>query len=171
MEKKSSSFFAFAIKVIIIISCSMYCSSGNAQSIAGKWKMTAATETVTDEASGKTHDLTAQVGDIPKMIEQIIEFHNDGTYLTSNTLIGDKKSMQSSGTYIISGKQIKMQQTKTNVPVIDSKFSSGPMNNKLPNTMTIVSQTGNILVLDYGAETTDKGRTFIMDIQDTFTKQ
>ncbi len=56
--------------------------------------MTAAKETVTDKAPGKTQDLTAQTGDITKMIEQIIEFHGDGTYFTSNTLIGAKNSIK-----------------------------------------------------------------------------
>jgi hypothetical protein len=169
--KKKSSFFAVKALIILAFGISGFaCYKGNAQSITGKWKMTAAKETVTDKASGKTQDLSAQMGDITKMIEQIIEFHADKTYFTSNTMVGAKSGIRANGTYIVSGNQLKLQPGKSNVPVSNTKYSN-PVSNKLPNTMVIVSQTGSTLILHYSAETTDNGKTFTVDITDTFTKQ
>ena len=168
MKQRSPRFIAFAIKAFIISGSLMYCYTGNAQSIVGKWKMTAAKETVTDP-SGHKQDLTAQMGDITKMIEQIIEFHADKTYFTSNTMVGAKSGLQTTGTYSVSGNQLKLQPGKNNLS--NAKYPSNPMSSKLPDNMTIVSQTGSSLVLHYSAETTDNGKSFTVDITDTFTKQ
>ncbi len=133
--------------------------------------MTSAKETVTDKASGKTQDLTAQLGDFTKMIEQTIEFNSDNTYVMSNKVVGNKTSFTGKGAYSISGKQLKLKLDKTNAPAfVDKKYSSNSMM-KLPDALTIQSQTGNTLVLQYGVETTDDGKTFVMNIEDTFTKQ
>ena len=149
----------------------IYGFSVNAQSIVGKWKMTAAKETVTDKATGKTQDLTAQMGDFTKMIEQIIEFHSDNTYILSSKMVDSKTGFTGSGTYNISGKQLQLKLNKTNAPaLVDKKYSPESMT-KLPDTMTIQSQAGNTLVLHYGVETTDNGKIFTMNIEDTFTKQ
>ena len=109
MKKKLSPLEGFILKAILITGCSMYACAANAQSITGKWKMTAAKETVTDKASGKTQDLTAQMGDFTKMIEQIIEFHSDNTYILSSKMVGSKTGFTGSGIYSISGKQLQLK--------------------------------------------------------------
>jgi uncharacterized protein DUF5004 len=168
MKKKSVTFAAIAIKATVV--CSLYSSPVDAQSIVGKWKLTNAKESVTDKSTGKTQDLTPQVKDVVKMFEQIIEFHPDHTYFTSNTMTGNTKGFEGSGTYSVSGKQITLQQTKSNVTATGNKYTPNPMN-KLPDVMTIISQTGNTLVLHYGAETKAGGKNMIVDIEDTFTQQ
>ena len=171
MKKKSSAFKSFFLKAIIITGCIMYAFSANAQSITGKWKLTSAKESITDKATGQKQDLTPQVKDVVKMMEEIIEFHRDNTYFTSNTMIGNKKGFEATGTYTVSGNQIKLEPGKSNVPVSNTK-SSNPMDNtKLPPIMTIVSQSGNTLVLHYGAETKAAGKNMVVDIEDTFQKQ
>jgi len=161
---------AFALKAIIISGCILYSITTNAQSIVGKWKLVSAKETITDKATGEKHDLTPQVKDVVKMMEQIIEFHPDNTYFTSNTMTGNKKGFEGTGTYSVSGKEIKIKQIKNNAPATDTKYSTSPMS-KWPETMTIVSQTGNTLVVHYGAETTAGGKNMVVDIEDTFQKQ
>jgi len=172
MQIKSSSFIAFSVKAIMLTGCIMYAFSVNAQSIEGKWKLTAAKESITDKATGQKQDLTPQVKDVVKMMEQIIEFHADNTYFTSNKMAGNTKGYEGSGVYSLSGKQITLQQGKSNTPAngTNTKYSSNPMT-KWPSTMTIVSQTGNMLVVHYGAETTAGGKNMVVDIEDTFQKQ
>src|ERR1051326_1703292 len=114
MKKKFSTSAAIALKVSIIIGCFTCVFTVNAQSIVGKWKMTSAKETVTDKASGKTQDLTAQMGELTKMVEQIIEFHADDTYFTSNKMVGAKTGFEGSGNYSVSGTQLTLHPTKSN---------------------------------------------------------
>jgi hypothetical protein len=105
------------------------------------------------------------------MFEQIIEFRSDNTYITTNTMTGNNKGYVGNGTYSVSGKEIKLKQDKSNLPTTKTQRSPTPMS-KLPDTMTIVSQSENTLVLRYSAETAvSGGKTIVVDIEDTFTKQ
>ena len=155
---------------MLVVSCISFCSVTNAQSITGKWKLTDAKETVTDKSTGKTNDLGAQIKPFLKMMEQLIIFNADNTYSFSNRMGDSKDALERSGTYSILGNQLKLYQAKTNMPGIDKKYTSANTN-KLPPTATIISQTSNTLVLRYGSETTDKGRTYVVNIEDTFIKQ
>ena len=69
-----------------------------------------------------------------------------------------------------SPKKIILKQGKSNVAEVDKKYLSNPTG-KLPDVITIVSQTGNTLVLHYGVESTARGKNMKVDIEDTFTKQ
>ena len=167
MKKKS---IVVALKLMLNIICIAYSFSINAQTLTGKWKLTDAKETVTDKASGKTQGLGAQIKPFLKMMEQLIIFNADNTYSFSNRMGDSKDALEGSGTYTISGNQLKLNKAKTNMPDIDKKYISGNTN-QLPPTATIVSQTSTTLVLRYGMETTDEGKTFVMNIEDTFTRQ
>src|SRR4051812_11995462 len=101
MEKLLARFTAGALKAIIIIGFGLYAGLAEAQSITGKWKMTSAKETVTDKATGKTEELTAEPGDITEMIEHVLELNTDSTYLLSSTLVGSNIGITGSGTYNI----------------------------------------------------------------------
>lgn len=155
---------------MINIICITYSFSINAQSITGKWKLTDAKETVTDKSTGKTQDLGAQIKPFLNMMQQTITFNADHSYSFSQNMTGSEKALEGSGTYSISGNQLKLNQAKTNMPAIDKEYTAGNAN-QLPPTATIVSQTSTTLVLHYGMETTDEGKTFVMNIEDTFTKQ
>ena len=166
--KKNS--LVFIIKFLINTFCIVYSFSVDAQTITGKWKLTDAKETVTDKASGKTHDLGAQIKPFLKTMEQVIIFNTDNTYSFSNRMGDSKDALEGSGTYSISGNQLKLNQAKTNMPAIDKKYLNGSTNT-LPPTATIVSQTTTALVLHYSSETNDNGKSFVVNIEDTFTKQ
>ena len=172
MKTKSTGFSVIALKTKIVAGFMVCCFSLNAQSIVGKWKMTSAKETLTDKSSGQKKDFTAQLGDIIKKIDQVIEFHADNTYLTLNTMQRAGKHFEVTGAYSVSGDQIKLKPAKTkNAAIINSKFAENPLSSRLPGTITIVSKTGNTLVLHYGSERTADGKTFVVDIEDTFQKQ
>jgi hypothetical protein len=166
-KKKYLMQLSSASKIIMLTGSFVYGCLANAQSIVGKWKMTAAKETVTDP-SGRKQDLTAQMGNIVKMIEQVIEFHADNTYFMQNKMVNAKSGIEASGKYGIAGNQLKLEQSKSNMPAVKP---ASLMNNQLPNIITIVSLNATTLVLEYGVTTTDDGKTFTMDIVDTFTKQ
>jgi hypothetical protein len=173
MKKNPLLLGAFAVKAFIIIVIAICGFPGIhciGQSITGKWKMTAAKETITDKASGKTQDLTAQTGNIVKMIAQIIEFHADNTYFTSSTLVGDKAGFEGNGTFSISGTQLKLKLIKTNPPALADKKYSNSMS-KFPDIMTIESLTTNTLTLHYSAESNDRGKIYVADIYDIFQRQ
>jgi len=158
------------IKFMLAVSCIAYCSEIDAQSITGKWMLTDAKEIVTDKATGKTHDLGAQIKPILKIMEQVFIFNADGTYSFSSTMGDSEKALEGNGTYVIAGNQLKLNQAKTNMPVMDKKYMSGNANT-LPPVVTIVSRTTTTLVLHYSSETNDSGKDFVIDIDDTFSKQ
>jgi hypothetical protein len=170
MKKESSAFTVFSLKVILIACCISNGFYSNAQPIVGKWKLMSAKELITDKATGKTNDLGKQIGDISKVMEEIIEFHADKTYFTSTKMIGNKTGLEATGIYSIAGNQLKLQAGKSNLPA-NPAANFSLQRAKWPNAMVIESLDGNTLVLQYGTQTTEKGKTFVMDIHDTFMKQ
>ena len=169
--KKKNLIFKKILFTAFITSAFIFCSVlGNTQSIAGTWKLTDAKETVTDKASGKTQDIGAQTKELLQHFQQILVFNADNTYKFSNSMVGAKKTMEVTGTYTISANQLKLNEGKSNLPKVDSKYST-PSSNSLPPVATIVSHSSNTLVLHYSGQSTDDGKTFIVNIEDTFTKQ
>lgn len=167
MEKKLLMPAAFTLKILIVTGCIMYGFSAYAQSITGKWRLTAAKETITD-AAGNKQDLTAQMAEITKKMEHVIELHADNTYFMSNKMVGAKGGVEVSGKYNVSGNHLKLQQGKSNMDVTKT---SSPVNNTLPNDVNIVFVNSTTLVLHYNTTTTEDGKTFTIDIADTFMKQ
>lgn len=167
MERNYAMQLFSALKTTIFIGSIMYGCSANAQSIIGKWKLSTAKETVTDPSGHKQH-LSAQMGDITKTMEQVIEFRANNTYFMQNKMINAKSGIEVNGTYSITGNQLKLQRGKSNMPGVKSSL---PVNNTLPAEATIVSVNTGTLILRYGATTIDDGKNFTVDIIDTFTKQ
>src|SRR5690349_15920930 len=94
----------FGIKTLIFLALSLVVVNAiSAQSVVGKWKLASASETVTDKATGQKQDISDQVKEVVKMTEQILEFHADNTYFTSNKMVGSKTGFEGTGTYSISG--------------------------------------------------------------------
>lgn len=166
--KRSYSIYLFsALKIPIFIGCMIYGCLANAQSIVGKWKMIEAKETVKDP-SGHKQDLSAAMSEITKMMEQAIEFREDHTYFMQNKMINAKSGIEVNGKYAVTGDQLRLQPGKGN---IREPRSSAAVNYRLPNLVTILSIKAETLVLTYGATITDDGKTFTVNIVDTFLKQ
>jgi hypothetical protein len=103
-------------------------------------------------------------------MQQIVVFNADNTYTFSSSMSGAKKGLEVNGTYSISGKELKLSEGKSNIPGMQGQASAGSPGN-LPPVTTIVSQTATTLVLHYGTEMTRGGKTFVISIDDTFTKE
>ena len=126
--------------------CIIQSFSVHAQSVTGRWKLTDAKETVTDKSTGKTQDLGAQIKPFLNMMQQTITFNADHSYAFSQNMTGSKKALEGSGTYSVSGNQLKLDKAKSNMPDIDKKYLPAYAI-QLPPTATIVSQTLTTLVL------------------------
>lgn len=169
MKTQLSKHASFASKFLIVTGFIMYGFSVNAQSIVGTWKLTDAKETITDNATGKKQDVTAQMSEVMKMMEQKIEFHADNTYLFANKMKGASKGLEVTGTYSVAGNQLKLQQGKSNMET-NAKTSS-PAPKGLPPTVTITSNTANEFVIKYGSTINENGKNYAVDIVDTFTRE
>ena len=161
--------FSSITKIIIVILVSSF--SVNAQSITGKWKITAVKETMTYRATETQQDMTKELEKITKDLEQVVEFRSDNSYVTTIKKKGANAGFELAGTYSISGNQLNLNPGKTKGTVItNSKFISNPLSSRLSGKMIIVSQAGNTLVLHYGSERTINGKTIDIDIEDSFQK-
>ncbi len=169
--KTPTGFTAFTTitKIIFIILVSSF--SANAQSITGKWKITAVKETMTDRLTETQQDITKELEKITNDLEQVVEFRSDNSYLTTIKKKGVNTGFELAGTYSISRNQLKLNPGKSKgTAITNSKFLSNPLSSRLPGKMIIVSQTGNTLVLHYGSERTTNGKTTAIDVEDSFQK-
>src|ERR1043165_9691123 len=123
MNKNAFSLTLALFKTLVLTGCLFYAASSGAQaqSIVGTWKLTDAKETITDKASGKTQDISAQMQEVIKQMQQTIVFNADNTYSFSNSMAGAKKGLEVTGTYSVSGNEIKLSQGQSNMSAASSK--------------------------------------------------
>jgi hypothetical protein len=134
---------AFALKVILILTCAIVAFSGftksDAQSIVGKWKEISGKDYCTAKgvkATGKKFLLQA-----PQMGGQILEFRSDHTFTSSELMNWVPSSVKLTGTWTLSGDQLN---TKLDLHQQD------PVNNPAKDAVTTIytmTINGNNMVL------------------------
>jgi hypothetical protein len=156
-------------KTIAFIACILFLFSNtklSAQSIAGHWKLVEAKEIVTDKATGKEQDISGQMKEMMAMMHSEITFNSDGTYSATNTMGNSKKGLTTTGTYTVSGNQLTIKATSSNMPALQKQSA-----NQLPPTVTIQSVSASTLVLHYTSEGMDTEKKFRVAITNTYQKQ
>lgn len=136
-----------------------------AQSITGTWKLVDAKEIVTDKASGQEQDISGQMKEFLSMVHSEITFNNDGTYSSLNTMGNSKKGLATNGTYKVSGNQLVLKSTGSNMPQTPQQSP-----NQLPPNVTIQSVSATSLVLHYTSEGLHE-KNFRVAITNTYQKQ
>ena len=138
----------------------------SAQSIVGRWKLADAKEVVTDKATGKEQDISGQMKEMMAMMHSEITFNSDGTYSATNSMGNSKKGLTTNGTYSVSGNQLTIRATNSNMPSLQKGSA-----NQRPPLVTIQSVSSNALVLHYTSEGLDAEKKFRVAITNTYQKQ
>lgn len=164
------------------------CTTGQAQSITGKWAKKAIKMVVIEKASGKRQDVSATGKQMVEMYKETIEFKPDHTFFMSIKTPYSTKAVEMYGTYKLSGSKLTMEldpkileewkkmgeslKKMSKANAAEAAKADDPRN-KLPSSITVKSLTGSSMVWFYSGDAMmgdEKAKQYSMEQEVTYQK-